>query len=173
MMDDKDLIEYSIDVKRNARKLLHESKLNTLLKKHGRTFLHGSFELDLMYDYNVDYAIECAEPAKTAKAVLEGVIKGGYFKNSKLVDFMKNPNKDGLNGFSLILNHDFLGQKWEIEIWFLQSIKDKEMFTHKSKLKLNPDTRLAILKKKYERSKSGKNKDDVSSYQICCDVLEL
>ena len=134
----------------------------------------GSYELDLMLDsLDIDIRVLSQNLEKDSRKALEIFLDKKYFQKIEYGNFLDFKRKNRPEGYILNLRREYKGLKWEVEIWFVsednfnQSLRELDLI----KEKLNSSKKEEILKLKEKRFLEGKDKNDLSSYEIYKKVL--
>lgn len=166
-MKNKDILDFSKKTKTDAVALLNNTNLINILKNYGEVIVGGSFKYDLMWGPDIDITVICHNTRESSLKALNQVIEAKLAQKYEYGDFVTFKRDKRPESYILNLILPFNDRKWEIEIWFF----DKESNDQKEvdvliKTKLNEKTKLAILKMKEKREKSGLSKHSLSSFDI-------
>lgn len=167
-----DVVNYSKHIKNNADKILKTTNLIEILGKYGEVKIGGSYKYNLMWGPDIDMVLVCKDPRKTSVAVLKKLIDLKLFQKYEYGDFVNFKRASRPESYIVNLRLPFEDQKWEIEIWFFnKESNDQKEVDDLIKTKLNEKNKLAILKMKEKRERSGLNKHSLSSFEIYKKVL--
>lgn len=116
------LLDRARRLKREAEKILAESRLLEILAPLGRVEVIGSVRLGLVYRRDIDLLVITEEVSrvKAVKAV-KTLLDGGYFQTVELMDYQKFPEYDFPLGFYFGLRVPVEGADWKLDIWYLHS----------------------------------------------------
>lgn len=159
------LLEYSRRVKKEADELLSESNIIKELDGLGMVKVGGSYDLDLMYDRDLDIFVNQTRlTRKTAESLLNKLLLQDYFWGYKFYDFVKYRSGWGPKSYYLGLRKNFKGNDWKIDVWlFPYDLPTEDPLVMEIK-KMTEDQKLTLLKlKEYKSKKLG---DSVRSYKI-------
>jgi hypothetical protein len=172
-MSNEELLKYSQNTKAIATFLLKQLDIINILSKYGNPLIIGSYELNLMFDKDIDIVVESNNPKNSATIILEKLIKKEVAQKYQFGDFVKFPRKNRPEGYiiNLFIVHENLN--WEIEIWFFCDIKNYIEQLEKYKKLVTDKHKIQILRKKYLRFLEGKTKFQKSSFEIYNDVLNI
>ncbi|MFH1276706.1 MAG: hypothetical protein ABIH82_06360 [Candidatus Woesearchaeota archaeon] len=172
-MNNKNLLEYSKNIKTQAKNILDNNKIISTLKKVGEPIIIGSYPLDLMVDPDIDIVVLTKNPQKSSLKVLNEFIKQRSFQKYEYGDFVKFKRVNRPQGFIVNLRTEINTIKWEIEIWFLKDVTKELKMLELLKKNLTVDKKLEVLKLKQKRNKDGKNKHEMSSLSIYKQILNI
>ena len=170
-ISDIQILELSKKTKSTATQIIKESRLIEILSEFGNPIIIGSYELDLMIDQDIDIIVKTKSLKESAINSLHKLINSEIAHKYEFGDFIKFPKSDRPNGYIVNLKLKKNGESWEIEIWFLKEIKTYQKQIEEYLSKLNRENRLTILKEKYQRKISGKDKHELSSFKIYSKIL--
>ena len=74
-MSNEELLKYSQNTKAIATFLLKQLDIINILSKYGNPLIIGSYELNLMFDKDIDIVVESNNPKNSATIILEKLIK--------------------------------------------------------------------------------------------------
>jgi hypothetical protein len=169
----ENVIEYSAKIHAYADEILESSKLIETLKKFGDVHIGGAYELDLMYDGDIDVRVYCDDPRKDSVEALKELIQLRDFQKFQYGDFEKFPRENRPKSFIVVLIVPYQNLKWEIEIWFYQKedrVKDELIEQLKSEMTL--EMKKEILDAKKDRAEKGIPKHGISSVEIYKAILK-
>ena len=170
-MKDKDLLDYSKQVKNQAQRLLKKNRVIETLNKYGEVIITGSYKFDLMYGPDIDLEVITNNPRENSLKALNEFIEARNFQKYEYGDFEAHPREKRPESFIIVLDQILAGVKWEIEIWFFKQ-RDPDKIKFEEKLtSLSQEQRKKILELKYQRDQMGRSKHAVSSYEIYRTVL--
>lgn len=165
-----DLIKYSKNIKKEASSLLQESNLLRILSQIGDVSVGGSYDLDLMYDRDLDifvYSDKITE--KIVKNLLNLFIDSNYYWGYKFYDFVKYQSGWGPRSYYIGLKNVFEKNLWKIDVWlFPYEVPSKDTFIEEIKQAKDEQRSAILLLKKY---KSEKLDNMLRSYKIYDAVL--
>ncbi|BDU50416.1 hypothetical protein [Haliovirga abyssi] len=142
-----------------------------ILSKYGLPIVIGSYELDLMFDEDIDIVVETGSPRESSIKVLNEFIRTETFQKYEYGDFEKYTRLNRPNGFIVNLKIEYENKNWEIEIWFFKNISDYKIQLNKYKELINSEKKLKILQRKFLRKEKGKTKHEISSISIYNEIL--
>lgn len=171
-MSDEEILFRSSEIRREASEIIEIYKITEVLKEFQLEII-GSYKLDLMYDRDIDIVVKSDDIENDSYKSLKKFIKLKQFMKIQYGDFINFPRNNRPKGYIINLFLEYKKYKWEIEIWFLKDIKFSIEENNKISSKLNFENRLNILKKKEKREKLNIHKNDLSSYKIYKDILNL
>ena len=166
-------MEYSIKIKTIAKQILLDKKIVETLQKYGNPLIIGSYELDLMYGNDIDIVVKSENPREDSMNALNEFMQLRGFQKFEYGDFVEHKRKNRPEGYIVNLLGEYDGQKWEVEIWFFEDISNYEKQLEELKAKIDEDSRIEILERKYLRAENGESKFDISSMDIYRDVLGI
>ena len=169
----KDILEYSNKIKEEASEILEKYKILNILDNSGIIKVIGSYDLNLMYDRDIDILVNSSDIKNASYEALLNFIKTENFSKIEYGDFVNFPRENRPKGYILNLKLHFNKEKWEIEIWFLSDISKNIAENDKIKEKLNEENRSKILLEKRNRELNGITKLEKSSYKIYSDILNF
>lgn len=141
-------------IKKQADQLLKKNGLTIFLKKYGKVFIRGSYELDLMIDGDIDiYVINKKMSKKIAVKALNELIEKNDFRGYLFYDFVARRKKGFPQGYYLGAKTRFRNQKWKIDIWFIKEMdkkSDKLLEFVKNKADKNDRKNILKIKKAYK-----------------------
>lgn len=161
----------STQTKKQADLLLKDSGLIKFLSEFGKVAIHGSYELDLMMDSDIDINVVNENFTKEQVVkILNKLILENYFKGYFFYDFVARRRKDFPPGYYIGLKLKFKNRKWKIDIWFLNKpYKINERTAEFVKKNLTEKSRKTILKLKQA---CLENNLKISGYFIYMAVLK-
>jgi len=169
---DKNLITYSNRIRKYASQILQKTRILNILSDFGKVETGGSYDLDLMYDPDIDICVISKNPRLSSIKALSKLIGLRLFQKYEYGDFEKFERKNRPKSFIIVLIFEYEGLKWEIEIWFLKKLDEREVqFQNKLKKSLNPKMRMRILERKKARRTRGLTKHQLSSFDIYKSLL--
>lgn len=169
----ENVIKYSEKIKQQADALLDCTKVLDVLGAFGEVNIGGAYELDLMYDPDIDIRVYCENPREASVAALEQFVSQRNFQKYQYGDFEKFNRENRPKSFIIVLIIPFEGLKWEIEIWFYgKDEKKDDSMAQKLKTNMTEDIKREILEAKLERNEKGITKHELSSMQIYEEVLK-
>lgn len=155
-----DLLKRSDEVKKEADKLLNESKLPQILSQYGDVRATGSYPLNVMLRPDLDFLV-VAEKNDRNKAfeIVTEIIRSNYFEEVDFVNHVDFRQSGGITGFYIQPRVVIGERKWKLDIWLMDE-KDFRPYTQEflDLIKDDPDSqkRMAILKLKDEMSEGSK-----------------
>lgn len=171
-MKNKDILDFSKKTKTDAVALLNQTNLINILSKFGNVIIGGSFEYDIMWGADIDITVVCQNTRKSSLEALNKVIEAKLAQKYEYGDFVTFKREKRPESYILNLILPFNDRKWEIEIWFFnKESNDQKEVDDLMKSKLNEKNKLAILKMKEKRERSGLSKHSLSSFDIYKKVL--
>lgn len=171
LISDEELLQLSRQTRVAADDFLVETSVMKVLSKVGLPMLIGSYTLDLMIDADIDIVVETKSLKGSAVKALDEFVELEVVQKYELGDFIKFPRIGRPKGYILNLKSEYAQANWEIEIWFLKdkSFYERQLLRYKSQLTFQ--SRIEILRKKYERRRAGISKHELSSKEIYDGVL--
>ena len=171
-MNNKDILEFSKKTKDDATFLLKNTDLINILKKYGEVIVGGSFKYDLMWGADIDITVVCQNTRKSSLEALNKVIESKLAQKYEYGDFVTFKREKRPESYILNLILPFNARRWEVEIWFFnKESNDQKEVDDLMKTKLNEKNKLAILKMKEKRERSGLSKHALSSFDIYKKIL--
>lgn len=171
-MKNKDILEFSKRTKADAVALLAQTNLIDILKKYGEVIILGSYEYDLMWGADIDIMVISRDTRKSSLEALNQVVEAKLAQKYEYGDFVTFKREKRPESYILNLILPFNDRKWEVEIWFFNKIPDNQKeINDLMKTKLNEKNKLAILKIKEKRERTGLTKYSLSSVDIYKKVL--
>lgn len=170
-MNDKQLEEYSRDIKKQAETLLQSTNLLDILNKFGDASLIGSYPLNVMYGPDIDIVVKSKNIRKSSVDALQEIIEKQLFRKVEYGDFINFPMEKRPKGYVLVLKAAVERIKWEIEVWFLEDVSKELNYYKFLKSKITEQNRIKILKAKHLRNTSNTDKHSLSSYEIYEQIL--
>ncbi len=140
-----------------ADRLLKDSGLIEVLKKHGQVIFTGSYQYNLILTPDIDVYVVVDKPSrKLATKLLNELIEEGWWQNYELGDFFqkkfRTPKWDWLpKGIYLQAKTDFEDERWKVDIWMVDSKEQKYVSWNDQLGRITPEERAAILQLKNER----------------------
>jgi hypothetical protein len=167
-----DLLKLSAKKRKQAKQVLLDGNVISTLLKYGEPEIIGSFAFDVMYDSDIDIVVLTKNPRKSSFDALNDFINQRKFQKYEYGDFLKFKRTNRPNGFIVNLRSNIAGVKWEIEIWFLKSIKKEKQLTKLLKKEINSDAKkIKILILKHKRAIDKISKHNLSSLDIYKKVI--
>ena len=166
-----DVVKFSQKTKQEAEELLAYGNVLDVLKKYGKVVLTGSYKYDLMWGPDVDLVVIAGKPEEASYYALKDFVEQRKFQKYQLGDFIKFPRKGRPQGMIVVLIHEFQGRRWEIEIWFRDSLSENEEYFNNLLSKASAGQRKTILKLKSQREAGGMSKHHLDSATIYKGVL--
>ncbi len=166
-----DVIKFSQKTKQEAEALLKYGNVLDVLSKYGEVAPTGSFKYDLMWGPDIDLFVITDKPHEASKNALKDLIEQGKFQKYQLGDFIKFPLKNRPQGMIVVLVHEFEGRRWEIEIWFQESLPESNKNFDKLLAGISKEQRKTILNLKYQKELGGLSKQELDSAAIYKGVL--
>lgn len=170
-MNNKDILEFSKKTKSDAVTLLNQTDLINILSKFGKVIIGGSFKYDIMWGADIDITVICQNTRKSSLEALNKVIEDKLAQKYEYGDFVTFKRDKRPESYILNLILPFNNRKWEIEIWFFNELPDGQKEIDNLMEKLSEKTKLAILKMKEKRERTGLTKHSLSSFDIYKKVL--
>lgn len=165
------LIKLSQNLRHDADALLKESGVLEFLSRYGRVAIHGSYDLDLMVDGDID--IDVVQPRMTKQISLKALnqlIKKDYFRGYLYYDFTSHFYPGFPPYYYVGLKTRFRGRKWKIDIWLMPTRTGRyESLAKYIKKNLTPEIRGLILKLKHQAKTRGL---EISGYRVYMAVLK-
>ena len=155
---------------KEADHLLAYGSVMETLSKYGKVVTAGSYTYDLMYGPDIDLVVVSDDPEKNSYQAFLDFINQRKFQKYQLGDFKKFPRKNRPTDIIVVLIHEHEGRKWEIEIWFKESI-DAEAYLEELLANATDEQRKTILELKHKRDSAHITKDQLSSTTIYKGVL--
>lgn len=166
-----DVFEFSKRTKTEADELLAQGGVLGVLSKYGSVVLGGSYSYNLMWGPDIDITVLSDKPEEAANLALKDFISQRNFQKYQLGDFIKFPRKDRPQGMIVVLLHEFQGKRWEIEIWFQNSLSENDEYFKKLLAPISLEQRKNILELKQQRDHAGLSKQKLDSATIYKGVL--
>jgi hypothetical protein len=142
---------FSEDIKKSADRLMDFLYLKETLNKYGRVIVTGSYNTDLMTNYDLDLDVISKDKRKSAVAFLNEIIESKKIQKVQFGDFENFPRENRPKDCIVVLIVIFEDSKWEIEVWF-KDVQDLAKNILEEKLKqLSSEIRSEILKEKINR----------------------
>lgn len=151
--------------RKHAEDILKKTNIEEILSKFGRVRVGGSFYTNLMTNNDIDIVVVSEDKYKSAKSFAEYLIQNRVFQKFEFGDFSKFKREKRPDDFIVVVKYEYGGEKWEIEIWFKDTLDTENVQLEEELLKIDESTRLKILEEKYNRDKSS-DKFKLSSYEI-------
>lgn len=167
-----DLLTLSATRKKQAKKILAEGKVIKTLSKYGTPEIIGSYALDLMYDPDIDIVVLTKNPRQSSYDALFDFISQRKFQKYEYGDFIKFKRVNRPQGFIVNLRSNAFDLKWEVEIWFLKSIKKEKTMNDFLKKEIDEIKKNQILILKYKRATNKLTKHNLSSMDIYRKVIK-
>ncbi|MFA5870285.1 MAG: hypothetical protein WC842_00105 [Candidatus Paceibacterota bacterium] len=169
----RNLISYSKKIKKYATEILKRTDVVNILSEFGVVEIGGAYDLDVMYDPDIDICVVCENPRCASVAALNRLVDLRLFQKYEYGDFEKFKRENRPEGFIIVLKLEHKKVKWEIEVWFLKcSNRIEKEFHCALKKSLDLKMKLKILKQKEVRETRGLNKHQLSSFSIYKTLLE-
>jgi hypothetical protein len=171
-----DLLKRSDEVKKEADKILSESKLLEILSQYGDVRVTGSYPLNTMLRPDLDvYAVTEKNDSEKMFQVMEKIIRGNYFEEVVLVNHEDFHKGDGWKGFYIQPKVTLGDRRWKLDVWLMEE-RDFRPYTQEflELIKDEPDSqkRLAILELKEKMSEGSKYVEGVDGKLIYEAVLK-
>lgn len=166
-----DVVAFSRKTKQEADTLLKYGAVLDVLSKYGEVVISGSYKYDLMWGPNIDLVVLSDKPEVASLQAFNDFAKQRNFRKYQLGDFIKFPMEGRPQGFIVVLIHEFEGRKWEIEIWFKESLSDDEKHFEKLLSTASSEQRKSILELKKQREDGGLSKHKIDSATIYKGVI--
>jgi len=166
------LLKLSSKRRNQAEQILANGNIVKTLSKYGKSTIIGSYNLDVMYDSDIDIVVLTKNPLASSHAALNDFIRQRKFQKYEYGDFVKFKRVNRPRGFIVNLHTIISGLKWEIEIWFLKSITKEKKLNEFLKKEITKDNQLQILKLKHNRATKKLSKHDLSSIDIYRKVIK-
>lgn len=154
----------------DAKSLLEDTKIIDLFNDLGTVHILGSYAANLMLDPDIDIIVVTNTPKESALKAFNKLAEREQFQKLEFGDFKNYPEKNRPKSFIVNARKTWMGEKWEIETWFITELDDQLEIVEKLK-NLNDKAKKAILEKKKQRSSSGNSKHNLSSWDIYQDFL--
>lgn len=165
-----DIIKFSRKTKQEADDLLKYGDVINKLSNYGKVVLTGSYKYDLMYGPDIDLVVVSDNPEKSSYEAFLDFIEQRKFQKYQLGDFKKFPRKNRPKDIIVVLIHEYKGRRWEIEIWFKESLADNRNLDELIS-KATEKERQIILELKHQRHAAGVSKHQLDSTTIYKGVL--
>jgi hypothetical protein len=147
-MLDQELLKLSKKYKRQADNLLQKTQLLKFLQKYGQIQIIGSYAYDLMLSGDID--IHIVNPKFTKKKVikiLNELLNQKQFYAQLFYDFIRRRRPGFPRGYYIGLKTLFGGNKWKIDLWFINKPSKKAFIPSAKQINQH---RLTILKLKQQ-----------------------
>lgn len=154
-----------------ADRILASSQLLEKLREIGKVSIIDGYKYDLLYDPDIDVIVETDTPRMGALQALNMFFDSKYLRKLGIGDFENFPIPNRPRSYILVLKTTQNEVKWEIEIWFHKSFPSKMKEFEDMMSGMTDRQREQILKMKYQRSKEGNTKFDLSNIEIYKRVL--
>lgn len=172
-MTDIELLDFSSKRKNIAKKILIENEIFSILGNQNKFKVIGSYDLDLLYDCDIDILVETTSIKEDSYRILKTFIETEFFSKVEYGNFIKFPRNNRPKGYIINLFTIYENEKWEIEIWFMNDINQNVEFNQFVKSKITTNNKIKILREKYYRDLKCQSKEDLSSFQIYKNILEF
>lgn len=172
-MTNTELLNLSNKRKNIAKQILLENSIFDILNSNKLVKVVGSYDLDLMYDCDIDILVEANDVKEISYEILKKFIETEFFSKVEYGNFLKFPKENRPKGYIVNLFTTFESEKWEIEIWFMKDVSESIKINESIKNKINDDKKIKILREKYFRDLRGQSKNDLSSFEIYKNILEI
>ena len=172
----KIIFEKSKEKRGVAKQLIEDSGLGSVLKEFQDYQFLGSYELDLMLDANdIDLKILSDNPKQDSKKFFDILWEKSFFQKMEYGDFVNFSRENRPNGFIVNLRKEVLGEKWEIEVWFVDKndFEKSKKELEKIREKLDEKNKEKILIEKEKRFLNREDKFQKSSFEIYKNILGL
>ena len=169
----KEILDYSNKIKEEASEILEKCKILNILDNSGIIKIIGSYDLNLMYDRDIDILVSSSDIKKASYEALLNFIQTEKFSKIEYGDFVNFPRENRPRGYIINLKLQHKNEKWEIEIWFLKDISKNIDENDRIKEKINDENRHEILLEKRNREFVGYSKFEKSSYEIYKHILNF
>lgn len=166
-----DVVRHSKITKQEADDLLKYGGVIKNLSKYGKVVVTGSYKYDLMYGPDIDLAVLTDNPEKSSYRAFLEFIKQRKFQKYQLGDFSRFPRKSRPKDIIIVLIHEHMGKRWEIEIWFKKSLSEHDKYFEKLISKVTEKQKRAILELKQQREENNISKHKLDSATIYKGVL--
>jgi len=150
----------SQQVHEDAKSLLEDTEIIDIFKNLGTVYIVGSYAADLMWDPDIDIVVLTDTPQESAIRAFNDLARKEKFQKLEFGDFKNFPKENRPESFIVNARKEWKGEKWEIETWFIEKLKN-----------LNAKDKESIVEKKKQRSSSGNTKHDLSSWEIYQDYI--
>lgn len=155
-MEDKEKVILESKNRRGyAYNLIGNKRVLDILKGYGLPLLVGGLAKDVFWSRDIDIVVESKDIRDSSMKFLNKVVEDRLFNKYEYGDFIRYPRDGRPRGYIVNLIHlDSNGNKWEIEVWFLESIEEyrKEL----KMWKLDTATQIEIIYKKSRRNKKAR-----------------
>jgi hypothetical protein len=158
--------EYSFNTCLEAKKILDNTQVVSLLSQLGNVRVGGSYFTDLMYDPDIDISVATSNPRESALAFLNQVIATRTFQKYQYGDFEKYLLQNRPHAHIVVLILPFNERRWEIEIWFVTKHAKDQVELEEKLQQLPLETKTKILEQKAKRHESGQGKHSRPSIEI-------
>ena len=165
------LTHFSQQTKQEADALLLYGNVTEVLSKYGKVVVTGSYKYDLMYDPDIDLVVLCDNPEKNSYQAFLDFINDRKFQKYQLGDFKKFPHKNRPHDIIVVLIHEYKGRRWEIEVWFKESLSDDQANLEKLILQASDEQKRIVLELKKQRDTAHISKNQLSSTTIYTGVF--
>lgn len=166
-----DVLTFSQKTKQEADTLLEQGSVLAVLSKYGEVIITGAYAYDLMWAPDIDITVVANNPKESAHNALNEFILQKSFRKYQLGDFITFPLEGRPEGIIVVLIHEHMGRKWEVEIWFKKSLSEDDNHFSTLLSTATEEQRKTILELKQQRDNTSLSKDQLSSAAIYIGVL--
>ena len=165
------LLKKSREVKKDADKILYDSKLIKILEKFGEVEITGSYAADLMMTGDIDIHLFGKFDIVKAKEILNSIIDQTTFTGYMFFDWVTYRNLDFPVGYYIGLKQKIKGyeHQWKIDIWLVEKDRDESIKYMQKLRNVTDQEKLAILSLKKWRDEK---RLDLSSTKIYDAVID-
>lgn len=152
----KEILARSKQVKKDADKLLSDSKLLELLGRFGKVEITGSHALDLMLTGDIDIHLFGQFDRKKAQEVLDALIVETKMTGYMFFDWVTYQNPAFPNGYYLGIKQkmDGYNKQWKIDIWLISEARPENINYMELLKNCSEEEKIAILTLKEWRDES-------------------
>lgn len=141
------ILDKSKAVKKNADKLLKDSKLLDILSNFGKVEVTGSYALDLMLTGDIDIHVFGKFDRKKALEALNYLVEKTNFTGYMFFDWVSFHNPNFPTGYYLGLKQKVEGyeKQWKIDIWLIEKARKESIDCMELAQNCTPEERITIL----------------------------
>lgn len=167
----KEILEKSKQVKKDADKLLAESKLVEILGRFGVVEITGSYALDLMFSPDIDIHLFGQFDRKKALDVLNTIMNETKLTGYMFFDWVTYKNPAFPNGYYLGIKQKMEGydKQWKVDIWLIPEARPENISYMELLKNCNEEEKITILMLKEWRDE---NNPGLSSTEIYDAVMK-
>lgn len=169
---DEDNIKKADSLQKEAKEVLDNLDLLSILNKVGEPNIVGSLELNLMSHRDIDIVVRCNPDYEKFLKIVNELFRKEEVYDMAIQDFRKSIHSNRPQGIYCKINYlrkpDLF---WKIDIWFIKHSTAEDVVDW-VKPKLTDVNKKLILKIKNEMREKIKNGKQISGYKVYKAVLE-